>query len=173
MARTLANISSPSPPDDRDDKIAEGRDDPSLFAAFREENARKTRGFEAPEACIACVEAACRLPFDEGIAFERAQFRVRGDTVELRPGYTEDGLRIDRQIIALRPGDALAHYNLACSLSLTGRLDEGILALNHAVELGYDDAEWLLSDRDIERLWEHPKFPQLLGRIRELGKPVG
>jgi 3-hydroxyacyl-CoA dehydrogenase len=61
---------------DRDDKIAEGRDDPGLFAAFREENARKTRGFEAPEACIACVEAACRLPFDEGIAFERAQFQA-------------------------------------------------------------------------------------------------
>ncbi|UHC18306.1 3-hydroxyacyl-CoA dehydrogenase NAD-binding domain-containing protein [Methylobacterium currus] len=60
---------------DRDDKIAEGRDDPGLFAAFREENARKTRGFEAPEACIACVEAACRLPFDEGLAFERAQFQ--------------------------------------------------------------------------------------------------
>ncbi|MEE8627840.1 MULTISPECIES: 3-hydroxyacyl-CoA dehydrogenase NAD-binding domain-containing protein [Methylobacterium] len=60
---------------DRDDKIAEGRDDPGLFAAFREENARKTRGFEAPEACIACIEAACRLPFDEGLAFERAEFQ--------------------------------------------------------------------------------------------------
>ncbi len=60
---------------DRDDKIAEGREDPGLFAAFREENARKTRGFEAPEACIACIEAACRLPFDEGLAFERAEFQ--------------------------------------------------------------------------------------------------
>jgi 3-hydroxyacyl-CoA dehydrogenase len=60
---------------DRDDKIAEGRDDPGLFAAFREENARKTRGFEAPAACIACIEAACRLPFDEGLAFERAEFQ--------------------------------------------------------------------------------------------------
>ncbi|TNC08613.1 3-hydroxyacyl-CoA dehydrogenase [Methylobacterium terricola] len=60
---------------DRDDKIAEGRDDPGLFAAFRDENSRKTRGFEAPEACIACIEAACRLPFDEGMAFERAEFQ--------------------------------------------------------------------------------------------------
>ncbi|KTS32395.1 3-hydroxyacyl-CoA dehydrogenase [Methylobacterium indicum] len=60
---------------DRDDKIAEGRENPGLFAAFREENARKTRGFEAPEACIACIEAACRLPFDEGLAFERAEFQ--------------------------------------------------------------------------------------------------
>ncbi len=29
------------------------------------------------------------------VAFERAQFRVRGDTVELRPGYTEDALRFE------------------------------------------------------------------------------
>ncbi|GJD51165.1 Fatty acid oxidation complex subunit alpha [Methylobacterium crusticola] len=59
---------------DRDDRIAEGRDDPGLFEAFRQENARKTRGFEAPEACIASVEAACRLPFEQGLAFEREQF---------------------------------------------------------------------------------------------------
>ncbi|KMO18568.1 3-hydroxyacyl-CoA dehydrogenase NAD-binding domain-containing protein [Methylobacterium platani] len=60
---------------DRDDKIAESRENPGLFAEFRQENARKTRGFEAPEACIACIEAACRLPFDEGLAFERAEFQ--------------------------------------------------------------------------------------------------
>jgi len=29
------------------------------------------------------------------IAFERGQFRVRGDTVELHPGYAEDALRIE------------------------------------------------------------------------------
>jgi excinuclease ABC subunit B len=29
------------------------------------------------------------------VAFERGQFRVRGDTIELRPAYTEDGLRIE------------------------------------------------------------------------------
>jgi len=29
------------------------------------------------------------------IAFERGEFRVRGDTIELRPAYTEDGLRLE------------------------------------------------------------------------------
>jgi excinuclease ABC subunit B len=29
------------------------------------------------------------------VDFARGQFRVRGDTVEIRPGYTEDGLRIE------------------------------------------------------------------------------
>ena len=37
-------------------------------------NARKFRGFDAPAANLACVEAATRLSFDEGIAFEREQF---------------------------------------------------------------------------------------------------
>ncbi|MBL0924884.1 MAG: enoyl-CoA hydratase/isomerase family protein [Sphingomonadaceae bacterium] len=37
-------------------------------------NARKWRGFEAPYANLACVEAATHLPFDEGLKFERAEF---------------------------------------------------------------------------------------------------
>ncbi|QCK85952.1 3-hydroxyacyl-CoA dehydrogenase [Phreatobacter aquaticus] len=53
---------------DRTDKLAV---DASVFAAFRKANARKFRGFEAPEACIQCVEAAVNKPFDEGMKFER------------------------------------------------------------------------------------------------------
>ncbi len=48
--------------------------DASAIEAFAEANARKFKGFDAPAANIACVEAATRLPFDEGIKFEREQF---------------------------------------------------------------------------------------------------
>ncbi len=48
--------------------------DPASIDAYAKANARKFRGFDAPAANIACVEAATRLPFDEGIAFEREQF---------------------------------------------------------------------------------------------------
>lgn len=48
--------------------------DPSVFDAFRKANAKRFRGFDAPEANIACVEAATRLPFAEGIQFERQSF---------------------------------------------------------------------------------------------------
>ena len=37
-------------------------------------NARKWKGFEAPYANLACVEAATKLPFDEGMKFERTEF---------------------------------------------------------------------------------------------------
>ena len=48
--------------------------DDDAIEAFRKENARKFRGFDAPAANIACVEAATRLPFAEGMDFERTEF---------------------------------------------------------------------------------------------------
>ena len=54
---------------------------PEIFAEFRKANARKFRGFEAPEACIQAVEAAASLPFGEGLKRERELFMklVSGD----------------------------------------------------------------------------------------------
>ncbi|WP_343234436.1 3-hydroxyacyl-CoA dehydrogenase NAD-binding domain-containing protein [Microvirga terrestris] len=60
---------------DLDDKIAAARGKPEIFEAFRKANARKFRGFQAPEYNIRCVEAAVNLPFDEGIKLERQLFQ--------------------------------------------------------------------------------------------------
>ena len=49
--------------------------DPDAVAAFRKENAKRFRGFDAPAANILCVEkAADGSSFAEGIAFERSEF---------------------------------------------------------------------------------------------------
>ena len=49
--------------------------DPDAVAAFKKENGRRFRGFEAPAANIACVEKASdRSSFADGLAFERAEF---------------------------------------------------------------------------------------------------
>ncbi len=49
--------------------------DPDAVAAFKKENARRFRNFDAPAANIACVEkAADGSSFAEGVAFEREQF---------------------------------------------------------------------------------------------------
>ncbi len=47
--------------------------DPEAVAAFRQANARKMRGFDAPEANIRCVEAASE-GFADGMKFERTEF---------------------------------------------------------------------------------------------------
>ncbi|MGF9758525.1 3-hydroxyacyl-CoA dehydrogenase NAD-binding domain-containing protein [Microvirga sp. 0TCS3.31] len=60
---------------DLDDKIAAARGKPEIFAAFRKANARKFRGFQAPEYNIRCIEAAVNQPFDDGIKLERQLFQ--------------------------------------------------------------------------------------------------
>jgi 3-hydroxyacyl-CoA dehydrogenase len=59
---------------DLEDKVLADRANPGLFAEFRKANARKFRGFMAPESNIKCIEAAVNLPFDEGLAVERKLF---------------------------------------------------------------------------------------------------
>jgi 3-hydroxyacyl-CoA dehydrogenase len=48
--------------------------DVAAIEQLKAANARKWRGFEAPYANLACVEAATRLPFEEGLKFERTEF---------------------------------------------------------------------------------------------------
>jgi 3-hydroxyacyl-CoA dehydrogenase len=60
---------------DREDKVAQARGKPEIFAQFRKANARKFRGALAPEYNIRCIEAAVNKPFDEGIQVERELFR--------------------------------------------------------------------------------------------------
>jgi len=48
--------------------------EPGVFDAFRKTNARKFRGFDAPEFNIRCIEAAATKSFDEGLDVERDLF---------------------------------------------------------------------------------------------------
>ena len=59
---------------DLQEKIEEAKRDPELFDRFRQSIARKTRGFEAPEAIVKCVEDAVAKPFDEAIRLEGERF---------------------------------------------------------------------------------------------------
>lgn len=59
---------------DQNDKVEAARGNPELVAAFRKANAKKFRGFAAPEKIVQCVEAAVNLPFDEGLKIERKLF---------------------------------------------------------------------------------------------------
>ena len=59
---------------DLDDKLAEARGSPQLFDDFRKANARRFRGFKAPESIIRSIENAVDLPFAEGLKRERELF---------------------------------------------------------------------------------------------------
>jgi 3-hydroxyacyl-CoA dehydrogenase len=59
---------------DNNTKVEAARGRPEIFDDFRKANARKLRGFLAPENNIKAVEAAVNLPFDEGLQEERRLF---------------------------------------------------------------------------------------------------
>ena len=57
-----------------DGQLAHARTTPEIFGEFRQKMARRARGFEAPFACVACIEASVHQPFADGLATERSTF---------------------------------------------------------------------------------------------------
>jgi 3-hydroxyacyl-CoA dehydrogenase len=66
----------------RDMKAKLEGDPRAFFVQARETVAKASRGYPAPLEIVACVEAACTRPFDEGRRFERERFQVLVETTE-------------------------------------------------------------------------------------------
>ena len=93
--------------------------------------------------------------------------QILGDDYTRRGRYDE-GLKIDERLSKLRPDDALIHYNLACSYSLTARLDMAIEALEAAINLGYRDFKWMARDPDLENLRDHAAYKKIQAKVRQI-----
>jgi tetratricopeptide (TPR) repeat protein len=87
--------------------------------------------------------------------------RILGNLLTLKGRFIE-GLRIDQRLVRLRPNDALAHYNLACSYALLNRPDQSLKVLRRAVELGYRDFRYMREDHDLDSVRHDPRFRELL-----------
>ena len=98
---------------------------------------------------------AQRLPEDADI------LRALGDLYTKTGDYAE-GLRIDTRLSHLCSKDPLVWYNLGCSLALIDRKEDALEALSQALELGYDDYEWMKKDSDLAPLRGDPRFESML-----------
>jgi len=131
---------------------------------------RITRPEKAPDSAPAAEERKRRLELEflEGI---RARLPSHPAVVEtLGCLYTEmgrykEGLSADRQMVEMMPHAPVAWYNLACSLSLTDQTDDAFAALEKAIALGYDDAEWMQEDDDLRPIRTDPRFIRLLSQL--------
>jgi hypothetical protein len=81
-------------------------------------------------------------------------------------GRLQDGLAVDRQLVAARPADPTAHYNLACRYALLKQADAAFHSLRKAVELGYRDFRFMEQDRDLDSIRRDPRFRQLVKEYR-------
>ena len=74
IAFARSKIGQPVPRTSEGDANKDGIANPGIFDDFRQQNGRKLKGFDAPEAAIAAVKAAGELPYAEGVAKERELF---------------------------------------------------------------------------------------------------
>ena len=79
-------------------------------------------------------------------------------------GEYSSALDLDRTLAARYPEDRVVHYNLACSLSMTGHHCEALKALERAIELGYADFAHIEADSDLDPVRDLPGFHELMGR---------
>jgi tetratricopeptide (TPR) repeat protein len=77
-------------------------------------------------------------------------------------GRLQDGLVVDEKLVAVRPTDPTAHYNLACRYALLKQRDKAITTLRKAVELGYRDFEFIQEDHDLDSIRKDPRFRKLI-----------
>jgi tetratricopeptide (TPR) repeat protein len=116
-------------------------------------------------------ELDVKISFLEGLVRRDAQYvealQILGDHYTQR-GRFEDGLRVDQQLSQLQPHSPIVFYNLACSHSLTGELDQAASALEKALALGYRDFTWLAKDPDLFQLRQHPLYRSIESKIRKI-----
>src|SRR3954468_3963354 len=148
-ARTVADIRPL--PRVRDKNVTA---EPSVFEAMRKSIARKARNQKAPYSCIAAVEAACTLPFDDGIRRESELF------AELENADEAKALRYaffaEREVAKLPdlPADTKPYDFTTPAVVGAGTMGGGI-AMGFA-DFGYDvkilDATQEALDRGMERI---------------------
>lgn len=109
------------------------------------------------------------ISFIEGVVRRDPEYvealQILGDDYTKR-GKLEEGLKVDEQLARLRPQDPTVLYNLACSHSLTGQVEEALAALQRAIAAGYDDFKWMSQDPDLNALRQHPLFEQLRAKLK-------
>ena len=135
---------------------------------------------EGPESSSATGQPSARVPDQHQLDFELDFFegvlgrcpdyvdvlRIMGNLLTLKGRFAE-GMQIDKRLVQLRPNDALAHYNLACSFALLKRPEQSLKTLRRAVELGYRDFRYMKEDHDLDSIRHDPRFRQL---VREFDK---
>ncbi len=68
--------------------------------------------------------------------------------------------------ISLNGLSEIAHFNLACIYSLQKKKEEALNSLTKAIENGYNNAQQLLNDRDLDNIKDMPEFGELVKRCR-------
>ena len=89
-----------------------------------------------------------------------------GTTNAARLGLREKARELAGRALKARPDAFSSYYNVACAYSILGDIDEALEMLDHAVQHGRGNLEWIEHDPDFDNLRSDPRFDAILDRIR-------
>src|ERR1035441_6539679 len=92
--------------------------------------------------------------------------REGGLLTEANCGY-QQALELFAEAERSSPGNPGPFYSRACIHAIWGASEQALQALQQAVELRYDDADWVANDPDFAALRGMSEFEQLLMRMRQ------
>ncbi len=79
-----------------------------------------------------------------------------------KKGWFEKGLRLDERLAGLKPSDPFVQYNLSCSYALLNQGQKALDALKKALDLGYEDLDWMEEDPDLAGLRQEEGYKRLI-----------
>ena len=99
---------------------------------------------------------------------ERLDIGIR---IKLGNSLLEDGQydkAMEQYSIAIKdaPNNEILLYNMACACSLKKEIDQALMWLRKAIDAGYDDANWMENDSDLDNIRGRPKYKQMLRELR-------
>ena len=162
----------PEPPKktrDRDGHLLEVQNRPELFDEFRSRISRRARGFEAPFACIDCVEAATTMSFENGLAFEREVFlRCRSSNQSLSQRHAFFAEREARKVSGLGPETSQTDVRHAAVLGC-GTMGTGIAMCfaNAGIPVIVTESEQGMLDRGMKMIRKNYASTVSKGRMTE------
>jgi hypothetical protein len=115
------------------------------------------------------------ISFLEGIVRRDPEYvdalQLLGDDYTRRGRFAE-GLKVDETLVRLCPKSDMAHYNLACSLSLLDNVSQSASILLKAINLGYRDFEWMAHDPDLNNLRTSQEYDSIRAKLRDLNTEI-
>jgi adenylate cyclase len=132
---------------------------PSFLSMAYAELGRKKEQLEATKLTLACAERHVDMHPDDGRALTFGAYAL----VEL--GQTERAREWARRALEADKDEPAIIYNVACTYSLLGEIDEAIGLLSRSIDQGYGHRAWLEHDSDLAPLRSDPRFQQLLERM--------
>jgi len=68
--------------------------------------------------------------------------------------------------VSLDPEETSVLYNAACLYSLMGRIEEALDYFEKAIDSGYSSKEWIENDSDLDPIRNHPRFKQIMKKLK-------